>query len=141
MVVAGAKPALLTTSFERLIRILSLNQWIWAGVASFWTVLAGLILARWKRAPRLLAVTGLGAVGVITCGVAIALSQPGFSEAILLEDQISLRVAPAPASPVATSLSAAQSVRIVGAYASFYRVRLPDGQEGFIQSDQLERIR
>jgi hypothetical protein len=120
---------------------LPLNRWIGLVVVSFWVMVGGMAAGRWKKKISYVMVAALGGVGVLTSAFALFFGSPGFHDAILLDEQVSLRVAPTSTSPVISTLGPGQQTRIVDTHGTFYRVRLPNSQEGFIQANELERIR
>lgn len=120
-------------------RMLSYNQWIWLAVLSLWTILFSLLGRQWKKSSWLTLLSGLGACGVLVACGAILLLAPHRSEAIVLAEA-SLRVAPAPQSPVTTTVRPAERVRVADRHGDFLLVHRPDGQEGYLPADELGRI-
>lgn len=120
--------------------ILAYNQWVWLGAGSFWLISFSLLAKSWKKNRWFCLPAGLGAVGLLVAFGAILLLSPTRQHAIILDHEATLQVAPAPESPVAAPLRPAQRVRVAGRYGNFVRVLLENGQEGFVPSDQLEKI-
>lgn len=127
--------------WTRAAGFLSYNQWVWLGMFSFWGIVFSLLARQWKKKGWLVLPAGFGAAGLFLAAASLLLLSPARDLGIILEEQAALRVAPAPGSPVATPLRPAQRVRVAGTYGNFVRVLLENGQEGFLQSDQLEKIR
>lgn len=125
----------------RLAGLLSFHHWIWVASLGFWVLVGALAAACWRKLKGFFALAGVGAAGMLTSLVAVWFMEPGFSDAILLDEEASLRLAPAPASPVAAAVRSPQRVRVQESYGDFLRVRLESGQEGFVESEKLEKIR
>lgn len=124
----------------RIAHVFSFNQWIWIGVLAFWWVLFSVLARRWKKSGWLTLSIGIGAAGLLAAAVSLVLLSPARQDAIVLDEGASLRVAPAPGSPVAAPLRPVMRVRVTGSYGDFSRVRMVDGQEGYLQKDQVEKI-
>lgn len=127
--------------WTRAAGVFSYNEWLWTGALAFWIALFSVLARQWKKNPWLTLPTGVGALGVLLAAAALFLLHPTRDLAIILDESTSLRVAPAPGSPLAASLRTAQRVRVADTYGSFVRVLLEGGSEGYLEAGQVERIR
>lgn len=125
----------------RLAQTVSFGQWTWVFTLSFWVLLFSLLARKRKKTPWLLIPAGLGTLFLIIAGASLLLLNPTRHAAVVVADNVRLRVAPTPESPTGISVKAARKVRILGAYGTFLHVSLPTGQHGYLRSDEAEPIR
>lgn len=127
--------------FSGFIQLLSLTQWTWLGGLTFWGLVIVILRIRWKN-PRVLYPVGiLCALLALVSLTAVLLTRPDFADAIILSEKNSLHVAPISNSPLTTKLRAGQWVHIQETHGEYVRIRLSDGQDGFLPSSQLAAIR
>ncbi len=121
---------------------LSLNSWIWIAGIAFWVWAFLRILNHYDRyqhwsatLSRLLAIL----VFASACTFAF-LQRHSVDEAIILDSAGQLRVAPTRESPLLRDLVEADKVRILAEHGSFYRIRLSNGDEGFVINQTVAPI-
>ncbi|MCC5833980.1 MAG: hypothetical protein JJU20_04530 [Opitutales bacterium] len=129
-------------SLEQLGAYLSLNSWTWIAGVAFWLWLFLRILDHYDRYQhwsatlfRLLAIL----VFASACTFAF-LQRHSVDKAIILDGESQLRVAPTRESPLLRDLIEADKVRILAEHGSFYRIRLSNGDEGFVINSAIAPI-
>lgn len=120
---------------------LPLRSWINLSMAVFWFSLFAFLLARLRRDSRIRAF-GSALLLLFIFGMAVVwIRYPESRMAIVTSDEAVLRVAPTPGSPTLAAVSAAEKVRLLEPFGEFYRVRLPDQTEGFLNSRHVAAIK
>jgi len=119
------------------------TTWTWIVAVSVWGLAATLLLSR---------PTGLASIWrnslLLLFGLLLALSLMAqvtwfatANRAIVLTNDTPLRIAPTASSPLEARLPAGSQVNAKESYGDYYRIRLPDGTEGWVLQSTLKKVR
>jgi tetratricopeptide (TPR) repeat protein len=124
--------------------LLGLCGWGVVSLLLLWGAIALFSYTVWYSAGklfrRLAVVTAVCAVAAIALG-AIRLSEFRLDHyAIVMQPMAKVMIAPDPESKVTIETSAGEKVRILDSLDNFYKIRLPNYEDGWIQKNAVERI-
>lgn len=142
--ISPLKPFFLTRWWRAAYRLVP--AWLWAllGILS-WLALAGYLSWKWlKGKPRRIYVVPatLGLAGWLFLSLAWSRhswdADPGL--AVILAPEAALHVAPDPESMLAKSLHEGTTVQLLDSLADWHKVRLSNGEQGWVLQAELARI-
>jgi len=120
--------------------------WLWAalGIAA-WMLGAGLLARAWlmQRSPPSRSLTTFAiALGLVLLALAWSRHQwdedPGL--AVILESEVAMHVAPDPQSARAKTLHEGTTVHPLDSLENWLKIKLPNGEQGWLRSGALARI-
>ena len=123
---------------------MSLDAWSWIACASWFLLVAVLILRWWKREAKW--TSGFKPVtAVLAVTLAVSLSSalirlPDLERAVVLAADAPLRVAPLEKSPAPATLRAGDLVQIENRHGPFFFVETEDGKTGWATDKEVEPI-